>query len=106
MVSERIEAVIIVLIYLYKAIELPPKKIDISENMLDPSYWLTDNDINAALQLIRTQWPDITAQDSLLIQRQQEFERVVKHGSGQYVQVSYTLLIKYEALNFSWLWLI
>ena len=60
----------------------------LEESILDAKYLLDDADINQAQNLMQAQWPDVTIQDCLLIQRPNEFDPVVKCGVGKYVQVT------------------
>lgn len=57
-------------------------------HLLNPQYWLTDLDINHATNILKIQFPEVTFQDCLLIQRRCRFDAVVKHGFGYYAQVS------------------
>ena len=53
----------------------------------DADYWLTDKEIDRALQLIAEQWPDIKTQSTLHIQQPNGFDAAVSCGHGQYCQV-------------------
>lgn len=54
--------------------------------MLEPGYWLTDDDMELTINLIRHQWPSIIAQAPCYIQRPTGFDCALP---GKYVQVSF-----------------
>lgn len=67
--------------------EVAGNVILLDSKILDESYWLTDVEINLALHLMKQQWPEVSTQDCLYIQRPYCFNQVVKQGFGLYAQV-------------------
>lgn len=65
----------------------PEKQLEINLNLMSPIYELESEDINMGLNLIQKQWPTVTVQDCLLIQRPQCFDQVVSCNFGDFCQV-------------------
>ena len=67
--------------------KLPKVEVPVSITKLD--HMLDDNDINMALNLMKTQWAEegLKTQDCLLIQRKKGFDAALECGFGDFAQI-------------------
>lgn len=63
------------------------KEIPVDIDILLPTHHLDDNDINMALRLIHEQWPTVTTQDCLNIQRPKCFDKAIEYNFGEFGQI-------------------
>ena len=58
-----------------------------AKRFIGTNEWLGTDEIDQAMALISHQWPDVTTQTALYIDRPQHFNQAVKFGHGDYAQV-------------------